>query len=99
MKYIVTVRGKLKGSPDQARKLHDEIVSKSSPISKSMGNISHLPHLNIQNNNEFLSLDVWDNLENLQKLYSDPNLGAEFGKLFDGMPDITVWGEAGWLQY
>ncbi len=99
MKYYVVVRGKLKGTLEQAHKLHDEIVSKSSPISKSMGNIAHIPHLNIQNKNEFLSLDVWDNLENLQKLYSDPNLAAEFGKLFDGMPEITVWRESGWTQY
>jgi len=99
MNYIVVVRGKLKGSPEQARQLHDQIVAMSSPISKSMGNIAHNPHLNLQNKAEFLSVDVWDNLENLQKLYSDPNLAAEFGKLFDGMPDITVWAESGWTKY
>ncbi len=99
MKYIVTVRGKLKGTPEQAHKLHDEIVSKSSPISKSMGNVSHNPHLSVQNPNEFFSVDVWDNLENIQKLYTDPNLAAEFGKLFEGMPDIAIWSESGWYKY
>jgi hypothetical protein len=48
---------------------------------------------------EFFSIDSWDNLENIQKLYSDPNLAAEFGKLFEGMPDIAIWAESGWLEY
>jgi len=99
MKYIVTVRGILKGTPEQAKLLHNEIVAKSSSISKSMGNVTHQPHLNVQNNKEFFSIDTWDNLENIQKLYSDPNLAAEFGKLFEGMPDIAIWAESGWLEY
>ncbi len=99
MRYVVTVRGKLKGTTEQAHKVHDQIVSQSSSVSRSMGNTSHRVQLNIQNNNEFLAIDVWDNLENLQKRYSDPNLGAAFGQLFDGPPDITIWAEAGWLEY
>ena len=95
MKYIVTVRGMLKGTPEQAKLLHNEIVAKTSSISKSMGNVAHHPHLNVQNGKEFFSIDTWDNLENIQKLYSDPNLAAEFGKLFEGMPDIAIWSEAG----
>ncbi len=99
MKYIVTVRGTLKGSPEQAKALHNEIVARSSALSKPMGNGSHRPLLNVQNGNEFLSIDEWDNLENLQKLYSDPNLAAEFGKLFEGVPAIAIWTESGWQAY
>ncbi len=99
MKYIVTVRGMLKGTPEEAKALHDGIITQTSPMSKAMGNVGHHPHLNIQNGKEFFSVDEWDNLENLQKLYSDPALAAEFGKLFEGMPDIAVWSEAGWLDY
>ncbi len=99
MKYIVTVRGMLKGTPEEAKKVHDEIVSKTEALSKSMGNVAHHPHLNVQNGREFFSVDSWDNLENIQKLYSDPNLAAEFGKLFEGMPDIAIWSESGWLNY
>ena len=99
MKYIVTVRGILKGTPEQAKLLQNEIVAKSSALSKSMGNVAHHPHLNVQNSKEFFSIDTWDNIENIQKLYSDPNLAAEFGKLFEGMPDIAIWAESGWLEY
>ncbi len=99
MKYIVTVRGNLKGSTVQAQQAHDAIVSKISPTNKQMGNVSHQPLLNVQNNNEFLSLDIWDNLEAIQKLYSDPSMGAEFAKMFEGQPQVTIWSESGWFHF
>lgn len=99
MNYIVTVRGKLKGSAEQAHKAHDEIVAKVSPMGKSMGNTSHQAYLNVENDNEFFAVDVWDNLEGIQKLYSDPNLATEFAKMFEGQPEVTVWGDSGWYQF
>jgi quinol monooxygenase YgiN len=99
MKYIVTVRGNLKGSVEQANKAHDEIVAKVSPMGRSMGNTSHQTYLNVENDNEFFAIDAWDNLEGIQKLYSDPNLATEFAKMFEGQPEVTVWGESGWYQF
>ncbi len=99
MKYVVTVRGNLKGNTEQAHQAHDGIVSRISPTGRQMGNTSHQTFLNVQNNNEFLSLDTWDNLEAIQKLYSDPNLMTEFAKMFEGQPQVTVWSESGWFQF
>ena len=99
MKYIVTVRGTLKGTEKQAQEAHDATVQKVSPMGKSMGNTSHQAYLNTQNPKEFFAIDVWDNLEAIQKLYSDPKLAEEFGKMFEGMPDITVWKDTGWFQF
>ncbi len=99
MRYIVTVRGTLKGSNEDARKAHDAIVAKIGPAGKQMGNTSHQPYLNVQNNHEFLSVDFWTNLEAIQKLYSDPNLAAEFATMFEGQPQVTIWGDDGWMQF
>jgi quinol monooxygenase YgiN len=99
MRYIVVVRGNLKGSNEQAHQAHDGIVSRISPAGRQMGNTSHQTYLNVQKNNEFLAIDFWDNLEAIQKLYSDPNLAAEFAKMFEGQPDVTIWADAGWLQF
>ncbi len=99
MKYVVTVRGMLKGDAQAARKVHDETVSKLSPLSKANGATSHQAFLNSKNPKEFLALDGWDNMEGIQKLYSDPNLAVEFGKLFDGLPDVTVWTDSGWFNF
>ena len=98
MRYIVTVRGTLK-DPSGAQQVHDATVGMVSPMGRSMGNTSHQPYLNAQNPKELLSLDVWDNLEAIQKLYSDPKLAAEFGKLFEGQPDVTIWSDTGWMQF
>ncbi|HLE13643.1 MAG TPA: hypothetical protein VI776_02760 [Anaerolineales bacterium] len=99
MRYIVMVRGNLKGSNEQAHQAHDATVSMISPKGKQMGNTSHQTYLNIQNGNEFLAIDFWDNLEAIQKLYSDPDLAAEFAKMFESQPQVTVWSDAGWLQF
>ena len=99
MRYVVTVRGTLKGDGKQAQQNHDATIAKVSPMSKTMGNISHQTYLNTQNGKEFFAIDVWDNLEGIQKLYSDPNLAVEFGKLFEGQPEVTVWADTGWQQY
>jgi len=99
MRYIVTVRGKLRGSDQQAREAHDATVKKVSPMGKPMGNTSHQPYLNTQDPREFFAVDVWDNLESIQKLYGDPKLGEEFAKMFDGMPVVTIWKDSGWFQF
>ena len=99
MRYIVTVRGNLKGSSEQAHQAHDDIVSRISPTGRQMGNTSHQTYLNVQNGNEFLAIDFWDNMEAIQKLYSDPSLADEFGKMFEGQPQVTIWSDAGWLQF
>jgi hypothetical protein len=99
MKYIVTVRGTLKGDASQAQMVHDETVTKVSPLGKSLGSTGHQAYLNTQNGKDFFAIDFWDNLEGIQKLYSDPNLATEFAKLFDGQPEVTIWADSGWFQY
>ena len=99
MKYIVVVRGRLKGSKSDAQKVHDATVGQISPQSREMGSTGHQAYLNTADEKEFLAIDSWDNLEAIQKLYSDPALAAEFGKLFDGQPEVAIFGESGWMSY
>jgi hypothetical protein len=100
MRYIVTVRGMLKSADEEeSQKTHDATVEKVSPLGKSMGSTGHQAYLNPQNRREFLAIDFWDNLEGIQKLYSDPNLATEFGKLFEGQPEVVIWADSGWFQY
>jgi len=100
MNYITVVRGKLKDSDGKAAQAkHDATVEKLSAATRPMGAVSHKAHLNPKNPQEFLAIDTWNNLEGLQKFMSDPAVAAEFGKLFDGMPDVTVWVESGWAGF
>jgi hypothetical protein len=42
-----------------------------------------------------LAIATWDNLEGPQKLLGDTKLAAEFGKLFEGIPDVTILEDPG----
>jgi hypothetical protein len=68
-------------------------------MSRPMGAVGHRAYLNPQNSQEFLAVDTWDNMEGLQKFLNSPDVAAEFEKLFDGMPDVSVWGESGWASF
>jgi quinol monooxygenase YgiN len=99
MKYITVVRGKLKAGAREAQAAHDAAVAKLSAMTRPMGAVGHQPYLNPQDPAQFLAVDTWNNLEGLQKFMSNPDVAAEFGKLFDGMPDVTVWAESGWASF
>ncbi len=100
MEYMTIVRARLKGAdPTAARKAHDATVEKLSAITRPLGATGHKAYLNPQQPMEFLSIDRWKDLEGLQKFMSDPKVMEAFGGLFEGQPDITVWGEAGWAGF
>ena len=99
-KYVVIVRGKLKIKDEQAaQKAHDEFVALATPMTKAAGALSHHAHLNPQNRNEFMAIDVWNNMESPMKLFSDPKLAAGFNALFDGQPDISMWESTEWYSF
>ncbi len=102
MKFVVTVRGKLKGAGSaQDREGHNATVDRLSAISKPLGALGHQAYLNPQNPGEFLAVDTWGSMDGLQKFMADAaNPGAAIAALFDGQPDITVWAEAeGWRAF
>jgi quinol monooxygenase YgiN len=99
MNYVVVVRGRLKARKAEAQKVHDATVGKVSPQSRQMGSTGHRAYLHMADEKSFLAIDTWDNIEAIQKLYSDPALAEEFGKLFDGQPEVTIWADTGWMSY
>lgn len=98
MNYVSVVRGKLK-DPKNAQQAHDATVAMVAPLTRPKGALHHQPYINPQNPGEFLAVDTWNNIEALQGFLKDPQIAAEFGKLFDGMPEVTVWAESGWSTF
>lgn len=100
MKYIVSVRGMLKNAEEaKSQAVHDATIAMIGEMGRSMGNIGHRAYLNPQNRREFMAIDTWDNIEGPQKLLSNPDLATEFGKLFDGMPQVVIWAETEWAGW
>jgi hypothetical protein len=102
MKYIVTVRGRLKAAvAKEAQAGHDATVDRLSPISRPLGAVSHRAYLNPQDPREFFAVDTWENMEGIQKFMTDAaNPAAAIAALFEGQPDVTVWAAAeGWRSF
>jgi quinol monooxygenase YgiN len=100
MKYVTVVRGQLKSASQQeAQAIHDAILEQLPAVGRPLGAIGHQPYLNPQNPKEFLAIDTWTNLQGLQKFMNDPKVAEAFGNLFEGMPDVTIWGESGWSSF
>lgn len=99
MKYIVSVHGTLKADPQELKKIHDSDAAEAEPIAKALGNVSHNPYLNPQNPREFFDIDVWDNMEGLQKFFNDPVMGEKFAKLFESRPEVSIYEDKGWYHW
>ncbi len=101
MAYITTVRARLRDAdPAAAMKAHNAIVDRLRPRGEPLGGVGHTTFANAEDPREFLAIDRWDSVEGLQRFMSDPSVQAEIGSLFDGPPQVTVWGERdGWRAY
>lgn len=101
MAYITTVRGRLRSSdPDEAMRLHNEIVDRLRPRGEPLGGVGHHTFVDPSDPQSFLAVDDWSTVEGLQQFMADPSVQAEIGRLFDGPPDVTVWAaREGWRAY
>jgi hypothetical protein len=57
MQYIVTVRGRLKGSKQQAKAVHDATVAQISPQGRALGSTGHQTFLKAGDEKGFLAVD------------------------------------------
>jgi hypothetical protein len=101
MKYLVTVRGTVKATdPKQAQADHDAIFERLGAIGKPLGSLGHQTFLDPQNPRQFLAIDTWGSMEGLQQFMTHAaNPGAAIASMFEGQPEVTVWGETGWKGF
>ena len=92
----VVVRARLRGSPDAARQLHDEVTAATREQAVAAGDLSHRTFLDPADPSDFLGIDVWRSAEAFQAFAGDPRIGEFFGQLFEGRPDVTIWVSSGW---
>ena len=101
MQYITIVRGRLKGTDqDASRDLHNSIVDSVRPRSEPKGSVGHQAYADVQDPGSFVAIDRWSNLEGLMEFIGDPSVQAELGSMFDGAPDVTILAEReGWRAF
>ncbi len=54
--------------------------------------LAHVVYLSRETPAGFLAFDVWSDADALEKFYSDPQVQAGFGGLFEGAPTVGVYG-------
>lgn len=94
-RIVATVRGKVK-SVDEARTVHNEIVSQGMAAARKAGDLSHEAYLRLAQPGtpealEFFAVDVWTNPAAMGEYYENPEFGSALGKLFVGEPTFGTW--------
>jgi hypothetical protein len=97
-RFVIVVRGRLRDEPD-IQATHDGIASMGEAPAMAAGDVAHRVHLGVDDTREFLAIDVWTSSDNIQDFYSNPDLVAAFGMLFDGAPTLGVYTSTDWYQW
>ncbi|HYU56494.1 MAG TPA: antibiotic biosynthesis monooxygenase family protein [Actinomycetota bacterium] len=99
MAVMVTVRGRLRDTPEAIRKIHDEVTAATKDMARQAGDISHRVYLNPQDPRDFLGIDEWETAEAVQAFSANPQIQQFFGQMFEALPETTIWEDSGWNQW
>jgi quinol monooxygenase YgiN len=99
MAVTITIRARLKGDAGSIKKIHDEVTAATKEMARQAGDISHIVYLNPQDDRDFLGIDVWQSAEQAQGFAGSPQIQEFFGRMFEGAPEVKIWGDAGWNKW
>lgn len=99
MAVTITVRARLKGSPESIQKIHDQVTSATKDMARQAGDLTHVVYLNPQDGRDFLGIDTWQSPEQAQAFAGSPQIQEFFGQMFEGEPEVKVWVESGWNKW
>jgi hypothetical protein len=106
--YLLAIRGTLAPSTlEAARAIHNETAGAPANVAaaQALGDLSHMVYVPIDGHvrregaGEFLILDLWNNLEGLNRFFANPQVQEQAGQIFTTR-DPVVWAPAsGLLSY
>jgi quinol monooxygenase YgiN len=98
--FFVVVRGRLAETElNAAQAAHDAVAGSSEDLAKAAGDLAHVVHTGLADPQEFLAIDIWDDLEALGEFYANPEFEAAFATLFEDRPDVSVYASTHWQQW
>lgn len=97
--YFVVVRGRLAAPAAEAQAMHDAIAGGGEEMVRAAGDVAHLAYLGLDDDREFLAIDVWPHADAIEAVYGDPDFAAAFATLFDGAPSLRVYASTGWHEW
>ena len=99
-RYFVIVRGRLASTDlDTNRTAHDMVAAGGEADVRMAGDLAHVVYLGLEDQREFLAIDIWDDDTNIMGVYSNPDFAMAFGMLVEGMPVLGVYESTDWEQW
>jgi quinol monooxygenase YgiN len=99
MAVTITIRARLKDSPESIQNIHDQVTSATKDQARQAGDLTHVVYLNAQDRRDFLGIDTWQSAEQAQAFAGSPQIQEFFGQMFEGEPEVKVWTESGWNRW
>jgi quinol monooxygenase YgiN len=99
MIYTVSIRARLRGTPAEAKRYHDDVTTATKDAAKQAGDLTHAVYLDPRNPREFLGIDTWSSLEGITAFAGSAQIREFFAKLYDGDPEVHVWVASDWNQW
>jgi quinol monooxygenase YgiN len=100
MPFTITVRGRLKASPDVIRQPHDAAAKAGGKDQAlKLGEIHHQVFLNPNDRQQVLMVDQWKTIEAFQQFTSSPEIKGFFGQAFEGQPEVIIWEKSDWMEW
>ncbi|MCA9542223.1 MAG: hypothetical protein KC620_25175 [Myxococcales bacterium] len=97
--YFVSARGHLAQPADMAQATHDMIAAGGQAAANMAGDVAHVVFLGVEDDRNFIAVDVWRDSANIEAFYGNPQFQAAFGQLFDGPPTVRVMQTVGWHEW
>jgi quinol monooxygenase YgiN len=98
--YWAVVRGRLASADIAAMEAtHDQIAQAGEAPAAALGDLGHVVFLSLEDPQEFLAIDLWDNPDGPVTLYTNPDFQAAFATLFESPPQLRIYGSTDWHQW
>jgi quinol monooxygenase YgiN len=102
--FLLSIQGILSPKTlEAAREVHNRTARAPANVAaaRQLSDLSHMVYVPLGGNGhagDFLILDLWNNMDGLNKFFSDPHV-QEGGGLIFGSRDPVVWTPAGLVSY
>jgi hypothetical protein len=97
--YFAVIRAHLKSADyAQNQQTHDAIAQGGETQATALGDLGHVVFLGLDDQREFLAVDLWSNTDGPVTLYTNPSFQAAFAQLFDTV-DVRIYASTDWYQW
>ena len=97
---FVVIRGHLAAEDlEDAHAAHDALAAAGEEPAGMLGDVAHVVYLGVEDDHEFLAIDIWSDTTYLVDFYTNPEFAKAFGTLYSDQPTLQVYNSTDWYQW